>query len=77
MPCITTVMGRWQPARLAGNVFYSAAGSDCTAPPEMLTAEEVRWLDRYHARVAGSLAPLVDPPTLALLERVSINRNRA
>jgi Xaa-Pro aminopeptidase len=31
--------------------------------PDMLTAEEVRWLDRYHARVAGSLAPLLDPPT--------------
>ena len=31
--------------------------------PEMLTAEETRWLDAYHARVAGSLAPLLDAPT--------------
>jgi Xaa-Pro aminopeptidase len=36
--------------------------------PEMLTAEEARWLDRYHARVAQSLAPLLDPPTRAWLE---------
>jgi Xaa-Pro aminopeptidase len=35
--------------------------------PDMLTAEEVYWLDRYHARVAGSLAPLLDAPTLAWL----------
>jgi Xaa-Pro aminopeptidase len=32
--------------------------------PEMLTAEESRWL----ACVAGSLAPLLDPPTLAWLQ---------
>jgi len=31
--------------------------------PDMLTAEEARWLDQYHARVAASLAPLLDPPT--------------
>ena len=36
--------------------------------PEMLTAEEVRWLDHYHARVAATLAPLLDPPTRAWLE---------
>ena len=36
--------------------------------PDMLTADEARWLDRYHARVAGSLAPLLDPPTRAWLE---------
>jgi Xaa-Pro aminopeptidase len=36
--------------------------------PAMLTAEESGWLDRYHARVAGSLAPLLDPPTLAWLK---------
>jgi Xaa-Pro aminopeptidase len=34
----------------------------------MLTAEEVRWLDRYHARVAGTLAPLLDPPTREWLQ---------
>ena len=29
----------------------------------MLTAEEARWLDDYHARVAKTLAPLVDGET--------------
>jgi hypothetical protein len=42
--------------RRGGNVFYTAAGSDCAAPPEMQFAGEVRWLDRYHARAAGGLA---------------------
>jgi Xaa-Pro aminopeptidase len=36
--------------------------------PDMLTAEETRWLDRYHARVAATLAPLLDPPARAWLE---------
>jgi Xaa-Pro aminopeptidase len=36
--------------------------------PEMLTAEETRRLDAYHARVAASLAPLLDAPTRAWLE---------
>ncbi len=35
---------------------------------DMLTAEESRWLDRYHARVAAALAPLLDPPARAWLE---------
>ena len=35
---------------------------------DLLTAEERGWLDRYHAHVAGSLAPLIDPPTRAWLE---------
>ena len=35
--------------------------------PDMLTAEETRWLDRYHARVAATLAPLLDPPARAWL----------
>jgi Xaa-Pro aminopeptidase len=30
---------------------------------DLLTGEEVRWLDAYHARVAATLAPLVDPET--------------
>jgi Xaa-Pro aminopeptidase len=34
---------------------------------DLLTAEERGWLDRYHARVADSLAPLLDPPTRAWL----------
>jgi Xaa-Pro aminopeptidase len=29
----------------------------------LLTADERDWLDHYHARVAGSLAPLLDAPT--------------
>ena len=28
--------------------------------PQLLTADEIAWLDRYHARVAATLAPLVD-----------------
>jgi Xaa-Pro aminopeptidase len=34
----------------------------------MLTSEEVSWLEIYHARVAGALAPLVDAPTRIWLE---------
>ena len=33
----------------------------------MLTAEENRWLDAYHARVRETLTPLVDVPTRAWL----------
>jgi hypothetical protein len=61
MPCITTVMGRRQPH--GTEVTFSTLRQGRTAaPPEMQTAGEVRWLDRYHARVAGSLALLLDPP---------------
>ncbi len=35
--------------------------------PDMLTAEETAWLDRYHARVGETLAPLVDDETGAWL----------
>ena len=31
--------------------------------PRCLTAEEIAWLDAYHARVREALAPLVDAPT--------------
>jgi Xaa-Pro aminopeptidase len=34
---------------------------------KMLTDEEARWLDDYHARVAEGLAPLLDAPTRAWL----------
>jgi Xaa-Pro aminopeptidase len=34
---------------------------------EMLAAEEIAWLDRYHARVGETLSPLVDPETRAWL----------
>jgi len=35
--------------------------------PEMLTAEETAWLDRYHVRVVQTLSPLVDDATRAWL----------
>jgi len=35
--------------------------------PELLTAEEIAWLERYHARVAETLSPLVDAETRAWL----------
>jgi Xaa-Pro aminopeptidase len=31
--------------------------------PSLLTADELQWLNRYHARVAEALAPLVDAET--------------
>ena len=33
----------------------------------LVTAEEIAWLDAYHARVRDTLAPLVDEPTRAWL----------
>jgi Xaa-Pro aminopeptidase len=33
----------------------------------MLTSEETAWLDRYHARVAATLSPLLDAETGAWL----------
>jgi Xaa-Pro aminopeptidase len=36
--------------------------------PEMLTDGETRWLDRYHAHVLESLAPLLDLPAHAWLK---------
>jgi Xaa-Pro aminopeptidase len=36
--------------------------------PEMLSLEEAVWLDRYHARVAQTLSPLLDAETRAWLE---------
>jgi len=35
---------------------------------EMLTADEASWLDGYHARVAQTLAPLIDAETRAWLD---------
>jgi len=35
--------------------------------PDMLTPGESDWLDRYHARVAQTLSPLVDDETRAWL----------
>ena len=31
--------------------------------PKLLDADEIAWLDAYHARVRKTLAPLVDAPT--------------
>jgi Xaa-Pro aminopeptidase len=36
--------------------------------PALLSAEEIAWLDRYHARVRAAVAPLVDEPTRRWLE---------
>jgi Xaa-Pro aminopeptidase len=36
--------------------------------PELLTAEEAAWLDRYHARVAQTLSPLLDAESRTWLE---------
>jgi Xaa-Pro aminopeptidase len=35
---------------------------------DLLTAEEVAWLDDYHAWVAAEVGPQLDPPTRAWLE---------
>jgi len=37
----------------------------------LLTAEEIAWLDTYHARVRAAVGPLVDASTRAWLERVT------
>jgi Xaa-Pro aminopeptidase len=36
--------------------------------PALMTADEIAWLDAYHARVAEQLMPLVAPDTRAWLE---------
>jgi Xaa-Pro aminopeptidase len=36
--------------------------------PELMSAEELDWLDRYHARVAETLAPMLDAETRGWLE---------
>ncbi len=37
--------------------------------PALMSADEIAWLDRYHARVAAEVAPLVDEATRAWLAR--------
>ena len=37
----------------------------------LLSGEEIAWLDAYHARVRAAVAPLVDGPTRAWLERAT------
>jgi Xaa-Pro aminopeptidase len=39
--------------------------------PRLLTAEEIAWIDAYHARVADTLAPLADADTRAWLGRAT------
>ncbi len=39
--------------------------------PALLAADELLWLDAYHARVRKALAPLVDAPTRTWLERAT------
>jgi len=39
--------------------------------PELMSTEEISWLDEYHARVAATLAPLVEPQTRTWLEGVT------
>jgi Xaa-Pro aminopeptidase len=36
--------------------------------PELLTADELGWLNAYHARVLAEIGPLVDGETLKWLE---------
>ena len=35
---------------------------------ELLSPEEIRWIDAYHARVMGEIGPEVDPETRTWLE---------
>jgi Xaa-Pro aminopeptidase len=35
---------------------------------ELLTSDEVRWIDTYHAAVGAVIGPEVDAPTLRWLE---------
>jgi Xaa-Pro aminopeptidase len=43
----------------------------------LMTRDELRWLDAYHARVAAALAPLVDPDTRAWLGKATRPLGRA
>jgi Xaa-Pro aminopeptidase len=40
----------------------------CLIDPHLLTADEIAWLDAYHARVAQALIYMVDPETRPWLE---------
>ncbi len=40
--------------------------------PGLLTADEIRWLDAYHARVADTLSPLVDADTRGWLVEATL-----
>jgi Xaa-Pro aminopeptidase len=45
--------------------------------PGMLTAEEVSWLEVYHAKVAGATLPLVDAETRPWLEAATLPLGRS
>lgn len=38
---------------------------------DLMTADEIDWLDRYHARVLAEIGPMLDGPALAWLERAT------
>jgi Xaa-Pro aminopeptidase len=40
--------------------------------PELLTRDEIRWLDDYHARVAATLDPLLDADTRTWLAAATL-----
>ena len=44
--------------------------------PSLLNAEEILWLDKYHARVELALSPLVDAATKPWLEKATRNLMR-
>ena len=37
--------------------------------PSLMTAEEIAWLDAYHARVREQIAPLLDAPSARMADR--------
>ena len=37
----------------------------------MLTRDELKWLNAYHARVRGTIGPLVDAETAAWLDQAT------
>jgi len=39
--------------------------------PDLMTAEEIDWLDAYHARVRATIRPLVDHETARWLEQAT------
>ena len=40
-----------------------------TLAPELLSADEIAWLDAYHARVRAEIGPHLDDATRAWLDR--------
>jgi len=64
-----------QPAKIKGGERAMLSFETLTLAPidrdlidsTMLTRDELRWLDRYHARVLAELGPLVPADTLKWL----------